>query len=610
MGSVDTTRHAGAMIRQLSAAAARKATAAPMPGVTVGWANHGRLAADAHPMTERDGIAVLIDGEIFDEQGPVERPTELIADLYRDSRADRIAWLNGSFAVIIVDGGRREVVLATDRLGSRSLFVWHDGRNLAAASRLGALLADERVSRRLSTQGLIELVTLQRTAADHTHYADILAMAAAQLWTFSSGTLVRRQTRRLAWTRPDFNERDGSVRLAEALTRAAARRTRDSVRHGLLLSGGLDARLVLAAARQARRTPPCLTAGPFRNAEVGLAETAARRAGAPFRFLENPPARLFDAFDGAVAASDGLFTAPLNLFGLLPGVARDHDVLLSGHGLDYTFRGYYLPCRMIRVAGSTTRLPRLRPIPDGTPETLVRNLRVGIKEEAVRAVLRPAVRRDLEARKVAAMRAAIAGADVDDPYNAWDAYLLSCLGRHYAYSDFVAMESIVRHRAITFDSEVFDLYLAMPPAWRASGRMMQAAMVRLGSDLMALPDANTGIRASRSFPIQLAMVFGRAMLRRLGMARAPKPPEATMTQGSWANHAELLRQDRRFVARLEGLPKNCALLDSGVFEAEGLAAVVRQHLDRTANHVKLLLQLLTMASWFEQNSYSGVTVDG
>jgi hypothetical protein len=283
---------------------------------------------------------------------------------------------------------------------------------------------------------------------------------------------------------------------------------------------------------------------------------------------------------------------------------------LSGHGLDYTFRGYYMPCRMARIAGSTTRLPRLRPIPDGTPETMVRNLRVGIKAAAVEAILRPSVRRELEARKIAAVRAAIADAEIDNPYNAWDAYILSCLGRHYAYSDFVAMESVIRHRALTFDSEVFDLYLAMPPEWRASGRMMQAAMVRLGPDLMRLPDANTGIRASRPFPMQIAMVFGRALARRLGLRQTTAVPDPTMTHGSWANFAELLRRDPRFAARHAGLAGDAALLDSGLFESQGLASVVRQHLDRAANHVKLLLQLLTMASWLEQHSYSGVTVDG
>ena len=609
-GSPECGRIAGSMLRRLAPDAARKAVATPMPATALGRAAHGRVPSEANLIAERDGVTVAVDGDIFDERGPVERPGDIIADLYCDGRVDRIAWLNGSFAAIVVDARRHEILLATDRLGSRSLFVWHDGRNLAAASRLGALLADERVSRRLSTQGLVELVALQRTAADHTQYADIHAMTAAQLWTFRGGSLTRRQTRRLAWTRPDFSEREGSVRLADALTQAVARRTADRARHGILLSGGLDARLVLAAARKAGKTPPCLTAGPFRNIEVGLAEAAACAAGAPFRFLENPPSRLIDTLDAATLASDGLFTAPVNLFGLLPGIARDHDVLLSGHGLDYTFRGYYLPCQMVHVAGSTTRLPRLRPIPDGSPETMVRNLRVGIKEAAVQAILRPSVRRELEARKVAAMRAAIAGADIDNPYDAWDAYILSCLGRHYAYSDFVAMESVICHRAITFDSEVFDLYLGMPPEWRAAGRMMQAAMIRLGPDLMRLPDANTGIKASRPFPMQLAMVFGRALVRRLGLAKPPSVPDPTMTQGSWANFAELLRRDSRFAARLNALSGNSALLDSGLFEREGVAVVVRQHLDRAANHVKLLLQLLTMASWLEQFSYSGVTVDG
>lgn len=575
-----------------------------------GRAFHGRLAAERAPTVGPGGVTVLLDGEIFDEDGPIGEPEARIADLYRSGQSDRIAWLNGSFSSIIVDHDKRRIVLASDRLASRPLFVWSDHTGLAAASRLDALLADDRVPRRLSVQGLMELVAMQRTVADHTQYADVRAMQAAELWTFSNGEMSRRHTRRLSWRRPDFDEREGAVRLAEALRRAVARRTADRVRHGLLLSGGLDARVVLAAARRLGRTPSCLTAGPFRNTEVAVAQATARRAGVPFRYFENPPSTLMDQIDPATVASDGLYAAPINLFGLLPEMACNHDVLLSGHGLDYTIRGYYLPCRMIRIAGSVTRLPWLRAIPDGTPATLVRNLRVGIKHEAVLTVLQPRLRGEMEARKVAAVAAAIAPADIDNPYNAWDAYVLACLGRHYAYSDFVAMESVIAHRAVSFDPEVFDLYLSMPPQWRASGRIARAAMAALGPDLMALPDANSGFPARYPFPAEAALVFARAGLRRAGVLSRPVVPDPTMSHGSWPNFPELLRRDPGFVARLSSLRECAAMLDTGLFSREGLAAVVDQHLERRADHAKLLLQLLTVASWLERNAYAEVVYDG
>ncbi len=607
-GGPDASVRVDAMLARMSGYGQRTGKLRLGPDLAGGRAYHGRLASEHTPAEGQDGLTVLFDGEIFDEQGPLARPEDRIAELYRTERLDRVAWLNGSFAAAIIDRNKDRVVLASDRLGSRPLFVWQNGKGFGVASRLDALLADDRVPRRLSTQGLLEALSLQRTTGDQTQYADIRASRAAELWTLRNGNLERRQTRRLAWTRPDFDEQEGAERLAAGLRAAVARRTSDRARHGLLLSGGLDARTVLAAANS-DRLPGCLTAGAWRNREVNLAEASAQAAGAPFRFYESPPSRLANQFDSATRASDGLFTAPVNLFGQLPQMAREHDVLLSGHGLDYTLRGYYLPCRMVRLAGSVTRLPRLRAVQDGSAETLLRNLRVGISAASIAAILRPELAQRLEDRKLSAFRRALSATDIDDPYNAWDAYILSCLGRHYAWSDFVAMESVVAHRAIAFDPDVFDLYLAMPPAWRASGRMAQRAMTLLSPALMHLPDANTGIRADTPFMVQIGLVFAKAILRRLGLNRPPTPPEPTMSHGSWANFPELLRRDPAFSDRLRALPGDPALLDTGLFRRDGIEAIVTAHLDRQANHVKLLLQLLTLASWLEQHPYDGVVDD-
>jgi hypothetical protein len=208
------------------------------------------------------------------------------------------------------------------------------------------------------------------------------------------------------------------------------------------------------------------------------------------------------------------------------------------------------------------------------------------------------------------MALALSSADIDDPYDAWDAFVLHCLGRHYAYSDFVAMNSVIAHRAVTFDPDVLDIYFSMKPAWRASGRMAHVAMKSLGPDLMALPDANSGFSANNGFAKQILLLFARAAARRSGLvARPPRPADATWTHGSWSNLPELLRRDSFFVARLAGLAENAALLDSGLFEPTGLQEIVDQHLTGRTNHCKLLLELLTISGWLAQHSYSEVVYD-
>ena len=605
-GTDDAPDRVERMVDLMAMHGQKTAVALVSPMLAVGRSYHGRLASGRAPVRNSDGVTIVFDGELFDTDGPVADPEVLIAALYRNGELDLCARLNGSFVAIIVDQPKGRIVLAGDRLGTRSLFLWHRGNQVSVASRMHALLSDNRVPRRLSVQGLTELLSYQRTVADHTQYADVAGLTGSTIITIEHGRLSKRQTRRLAWRRPDFTEEEGGDRLAHAVRQAVNRRTADPVRHGLLLSGGLDARMVLAAARSSGRSLACATVGTHENLEVSIAGKIAKQAGAPFSFYHSPVSKLEQAFDPSTLDSDGLFASPINLFGQLPEMARHHDVLLSGHALDYTLRGYYLPCKMVRLAGSITRLPYLRPVPDGSPATVAASLRVGIKQSGVQSVLKPEVYAEWEARRVSAMAAAIGAADIENPYDAWDAFILTTQGRHYAYSDFVAMESVINQRVIAFDPDIFDLYLAMPPEWRASGRMVHAAMMKLGPDLMDLPDANNGFPACYAFNTQIALIFCRAVLRKMGFFRLPSLPDPTVTHGSWANHSELLRRDPVFVSRLRDLSKRDALSETGLFQAGGIAQVVEEHLHARENHVKLLLQLLTMASWFERHSYSEV----
>ena len=611
VGAAEMGVNIAAMLAGMARYGQQTAWLEPAPDLALGTARHARLPGDKPLQNHAGGLMVAVDGEIFDDNGPLDDPAEVIAAHYRADTLDRLAWLNGSFAAIVVDTGKNRIILATDRLGSRTLFVWRQGRQMAVASRLEGLLADTRVPRRLSVQGLTELLSYQRTISDHTQYADIRAMPAAQIWSAEGDKWQQRETRRLAWQTPDFDQAEGADRLRDGILRATKRRTADHARHGLLLSGGLDARWVLAGARAAGHVVSCATLASHDNLEVDIARRSAQMANMPFRYIENPPGGLSAHFDDCVRASDGLFTAPLNLFGALPELANDHDVLLSGHGLDYTLRGYYLPCTMVRVVGSTTRLPRLRAIADGSAKTVSDSLRVGINAGALQSVLSPEARAGWEQRRVDAMALALASVDIEDPYNAWDAFILHCLGRHYAYSDFVAMNSVISHRAITFDPDVLDIYFAMLPAWRASGRMAHAAMKSLAPDLMSLPDANSGFSANNGFGKQILLLFARAAARRSGLiARPAKPADVTWTHGSWSNLHELLRHDAFFVARLKGLSEDVALLDSGLFDPAGLKNIVEQHLSGRTSHSKLLMELLTISSWLSQHAYSEIVYDG
>jgi hypothetical protein len=131
--------------------------------------------------------------------------------------------------------------------------------------------------------------------------------------------------------------------IQEVWRRAIAARLRGSRRPGLLLSGGLDSRAVLAeSARQAPRVA-AISYGVPQSDDVRFGRRAARAAGAEWELFPLYAEGWLDRRLSHVMATDGL----LNLVDLmhmevLPQVADRMDVYLSGYLGDTASGGNYL----------------------------------------------------------------------------------------------------------------------------------------------------------------------------------------------------------------------------------------------------------------------------
>ena len=124
------------MLKTLTLRNQKIGQSSPASDLSLGHAWHKFLQYLGPPVSLPDGLSILISGDIFDDNGLYPKPTKLIADLYRFDQLHKIAWLNGSFCIGILDPTRKRVALITDRLASRSLFVWHDDKSLLASSKL------------------------------------------------------------------------------------------------------------------------------------------------------------------------------------------------------------------------------------------------------------------------------------------------------------------------------------------------------------------------------------------------------------------------------------------------------------------------------------------
>jgi asparagine synthase (glutamine-hydrolysing) len=572
-------------------------------GAVLGRVSHRRGLGGGCATSKDGSFHTVVCGEIFnlpdfrDLGEGLSTAADLIVRLAQRGSLDRLKDANGQFCAAVYDRTRHRLSLITDRLATHAIHVWRQGGEVVFATHLHTLVGDPRIRRRADPNAIAQLFTMQRTIGRATPLAGVTALPAACIHEIDGAAGNERRYWALQWKQPDFSPAEGGRLLADALRHAVARQTAQG-KMGLLLSGGVDSRMVLASA--AGGSLACWTTASYPdNPELALARRIADTLGAEHHAAIVPPEATLDVLDETVRASGGLYPASTSVSVFMPQVAKGCEVALTGHGLDYTLRGYYLPARFAELAGSRTRLPSLRPIARRpTGGDILANLRQGPPRSTIERIVKPEAQDRWWQGQVEAMDEVLrAWLDADHPYNAWDAFILHAVSKHYAFTSMMAVRAEVELRMPAFDNEVFELYLRMPLAWRCSGRLVQLALRQFGPDVARIPNANTGFRADLNPWLEIAGLLGRGALRRLGVLRRGAVPSSSHSQGSWQNVGELYRCDPAHRERFLAIRKRLDALTFGLMDAGALASCIDAHLDGTAGHAKLMRQILTHDAW-------------
>ena len=561
----------------------------------------------------QSGANVIVTGAIFNvaevarDRPGVSTAAELIASLYDSDRLSQLAEANGQFAAAIYDRLRHRLVLITDRMATTAIHVWRQGSEVSFATQLYTLLGDRRIARKPNGDAIAQLFTMQRTIGATTPIAGVVALPAACIATFDERGEHRQAYWKLTWRPGGFDDNEGGRLMAGALRRAVARQSVGR-RNGLLLSGGVDSRLVLAAAERGRLSG-WTTASYEDNPELALARRVAAMFGAEHHTLIVDPADTLAVNDDTVVDSGGLYPASNPMSAFLPRVGQACDVVLTGHGLDYTLRGYYLPTRFLTIGGSKTRLPVLRPIPARpSGRDVFKSLRQGPPRLTIERIVRPERAAQWWRGQEELMGQVLQPwLDSDVPYNAWDAFILHAVNKHYAFTGMMAARAVADLAIPAFDNEVFELYLGMTPAMRVRGRLAHKAMRQLSPAAARLPNANTHFRTDLHQWIEVAALLARAGLRRAGLARRASLPSRSHSEGSWQNLDRLYGDETGHRRRFLEIRDRLDALTCGVLSVDGVASCIDEHLEGRKMHAKLLRQLLTYDAWVRRFQVEGST---
>lgn len=574
------------------------------PNIALGhrWYRKGpraSVAATGDGRFEARFIGDLFNPEDLGAASGSDGASVLLA-LYRDGALERLADANGLFAAAIADHDAGTLTLITDRYCGLPIH-YHTGRGrFAFAGQIATLLAAGGVSRVPDETGLALLFTMQRTVGEGTNLRDVAAMPAATIMTVDpGGKIEKRAYWRLSWAPAFRDEREASEALVAALRAAVNRQTGNgAMAPGILLSGGVDSRLVLTAGAPGAMTS-WTTASFDGNPELALASKVAAAWDSPFNPLLVEPSDTFAHIDSATRDANGLYPAPVQFASFMDRVADGADVALTGHGLDYTLRGYYMPALTLKIAGSKTRLPALRGIPaNPTGADVLKNLRQGPPVSVIDRIVRAERREFWWQSQGNALHDVLAPwLEGDEPVNAWDAFILHSLSKHYAYTGMMAIRAKAHLRIPAYDADVFRVYLGMPPKWRMRAKVVLDALTALSPEIAAMENANTGMPANHGAWKEILGVYFRAAGRRMGMVARPQRPTGAHSTGSWQDSDHLYRQDPAHRIRFQEICDRLDGLCFNLLDADALRGCIDEHLEGRVNHGKLMRGLLTHDAW-------------
>lgn len=299
---------------------------------------HGPLAADAHLV----GIG---------------RPA--LARLIGRHGVDALAAVHGYFSLACAVEGAREVVLACDTSGFKSLYYVRLEGRIAFASEYKALLALEDFQPRLDLEAAQYYLATKSFRMSRPLMKDVSALTAGAALVVRPDDLGRLESvaRGDYWMpvrrRLSVPRRDLARCLREMLLRVAERQSSGFDRVGLMLSGGLDSACVLALLRHVRPQLPIASytigCGP-EDPEVAGARELAVLYGTQHREIPFAPESIAEHLPRLVWLMEdcGGREEALLQYLALTEACRSERVIFGGYGADALFGG--MPrCKLVRL---------------------------------------------------------------------------------------------------------------------------------------------------------------------------------------------------------------------------------------------------------------------
>ncbi|MBU4376405.1 MAG: hypothetical protein KKD29_02875 [Candidatus Omnitrophica bacterium] len=514
-----------------------------------------------------------------------------------------VSEIDGSFLFILYDRATGIFSIASDRFASIPVYYFFDETEFVASVNYADIWRELCKKRdfAINQEAFYEFIYLQRLLGDKTYDSRTKYLNSASILTFSMQTGSLDVVR---YWRPDFQKRKGtptetSRMLADLTRKAILRRTSDGKRYGLLLSGGLDSRLVLAALD---KRVECITLGPYKNNEYLVAKALADAKKYPHSFIKRKEGHYASILEEAVFLGGGMnMYIHAHFLDFDEEFRAKADVLFHGHGFDYMFQGKYLPYETVKILNKKTYLKKRIPIEKDVTSKFLSKISYRLKSVDPLSLVTHKEKERMRGSLVASAAKVVEGGNdcANDPHDLWEYLVMHNLSRHYTFLNLCSMRTAVEERTAAFDNELFDFYLSLPPESRLNKKIFTDAIKLLSEDFYRIKSANTNFNIYDSDLMLTAKLSANKILRQLGLSASLPPSQADR---SWPVKADIIKQSGKIMAIVRALTDSEALNTLGFFDMDAIKRYLGRHLAGKADHSDLILTLVTIDTFIKNSS--------
>ncbi|HBX68966.1 MAG TPA: hypothetical protein DEH25_06200 [Chloroflexi bacterium] len=236
--------------------------------------------------------------------------SELILCLFAAFGADFAIKVNGAFAAAIWDTTQQKLHVITDRLGLYPIYYAQTPRGVIFASGVRALLADSAMDRATDPLAIAEFLTFDHVLGNRTLLSNVRLLPQASILTVSDQKIQIHPYWRIQYPQlyQHRKQADYLEELIYHLRNAIRRQAPDQFPTGLLLSGGLDSRFLLALLAEISPIEQLhtFTWGIPGCDDARIAKELAGKIGSQHHFFELKPDYLLHKAREAVRLTDGM----------------------------------------------------------------------------------------------------------------------------------------------------------------------------------------------------------------------------------------------------------------------------------------------------------------